>query len=293
MLWFLFAAAAVMIVAAAWYLARPLAAAAQPRGDEQRHQLELTRARLLGQLNELDAARADRGIDLAVAQDEALRLDAELLQVLKDLEALPPPAAAEMIYGERRRWWAALAVLALALPLIAAGLYGMQQAPILSALLRLADGGPTRASLPPEALKMVERLESRLREQPNDPAGWARLGRSYAVMERRSDAQAAYAKAHEQAPNDPEILSEYAWLLFGDNPDYTEGPAKTLYERLLALDPNHPDALWFLGLSAYNKSDTKQAVHYWERLAKLLPPDNPALPEVRKAIARAQGQAKQ
>ncbi len=349
MLWFLFAAAAVMIVTAAWYLARPLATGAQLRGDEQRHQLELMRARLLGQLNELDTERADRGIDPAVAQDEALRLDAELLQVLKDLEALPP-AVAGVVHGEtangpdltgharsafgsppspasgrgnegegargprlnpigetangpslargprldpigeRRRWWAGLAVLALALPLIAAGLYGMQQGPLLSALLRLADGGPARASLPPEALKMVERLESRLREQPNDPAGWARLGRSYAVMERRSDAQAAYAKAHEQAPNDPEILSEYAWLLFGDNPDYTEGPAKTLYERLLALDPNHPDALWFLGLSAYNKSDAKQAVHYWERLAKVLPPDNPALPEVRKAIAKAQGQ---
>ncbi|OGI41567.1 MAG: hypothetical protein A2150_00600 [Candidatus Muproteobacteria bacterium RBG_16_64_11] len=329
------------------------------RGDEQRHQLELTRARLLGQLNELDAARADRGIDATVAQDEALRLDAELLQVLKDIEALPPPVAAELHgetangptittgrtseggktapafsalppsmagasrasdsargprldpigetangpslargprldpIGERRRWRAALAILVLALPLIAAGLYGMQQAPLLSALLRLADGGPARASLPPEALKMVERLESRLREQPNDPAGWAQLGRSYAVMERRSDAQAAYAKAHEQAPNDPEILSDYAWLLFGDNPDYTEGPAKALYERLLALDPNHPDALWFLGLSAYNKSDAKQAVRYWERLAKVLPPDNPALPEVRKAIAKAQGQGKQ
>ena len=188
--------------------------------------------------------------------------------------------------GERRRWRAALAILVLALPLIAAGLYGMQQAPILSALMRLADGGPARASLPPEALKM----ENRLREQPNDPAGWAQLGRSYTVMERRSDAQAAYAKAHELAPANPEILSDYAWLLFSDNPDYTEGPAKALYERLLALDPNHPDALWFLGLSAYNKSDTQQAVRYWERLAKVLPLDNPALPEVRKAIAKAQEQ---
>jgi len=293
MLWPLFAVAAGMIVTAAWYLARPLAAGARLGGDEQRHQLELARARLLGQLNELDVARADLGIDPAVAQDEALRLDAELLQVLKDIEALPAPAAAEELSSERRRWFAALAALAVALPLIAAGLYGMQQAPLLSALMRLADGGPARVSLPPEALKMVERLENRLREQPNDPAGWAQLGRSYTVMERRSDAQAAYAKAHELAPDNPEILSDYAWLVLSDNPDYTEGPVKTLYERLLALDPNHPDALWFLGLSAYNKADAKQAVRYWERLTKVLPPDNPALAEVRKAIAKAQGQEKQ
>jgi len=291
MIWLLFAAATVLTIVTAGYLARPLAARAPASDDEHRHQLELMRARLLGQLNELDAERADRSIDPAVAQDEALRLEAELAQVLKDIETLPPPAAAE-IRGERRRWWAALAVLALILPLIAAGLYGLQHAPILTALARLASGEPPSASLPPEALKMVARLENRLREQPNDPAGWAQLGRSYTVMERRSDALAAYAKAHELAPADAEILSAYAWLLFSDNPHYTEGPAKALYARLLALDPNNPDALWFMGLSAYNKSDFKQAVHYWERLANVLPPDNPALPEVRNAIARVQEQAR-
>ena len=288
MLWLLFAAAALLTLAAAWYLARPLAARLPARDDEQRHQLEAMRARLLAQLNELDAERADRGIDPTVAQDEALRLEAELAQVLRDLETLPPPAVET--HGERTPRWAALALLAVVLPLIAAGLYGWRQAPVVTALARIAGGEPASVSLPPEVLKMVERLENRLREQPNDPAGWAQLGRSYAVLERKSDAQAAYAKAHDLAPANAEILSDYAWLVYSDNPHYTEGPAKTLYQRLLTLDPNHPDALWFLGLSAYNKSDTQQGVRYWERLAKVLPLDNPALPEVRKAIARVQAQ---
>ncbi len=61
---------------------------------------------------------------------------------------------------------------------------------------------------------------------------------------------------------------------------------------LLGQRPNQGQQflLDYLGLSAYNTSDAKLAVRYWERLAKVLPRDNPALPEVRKAIARAQGQ---
>ena len=291
MLLLLPAAATLLILAAAWYLARPLTAAVPARDHEQRHQLEAMRARLLAQLNELDAERADRGIDDAVAQDEALRIEAELAHVLRDLESLPPPAAEHQ--AKRMRGWAALA-LVMILPLSAAGLYGWQQAPLIAALARIAGGEPdARTSLPPEALKMVERLENRLREQPNDAAGWAQLGRSYSVMERLSEAQAAYAKAHALAPDNAEVLSDYAWLVYSDNPHYTEGPAKALYERLLKLDPAHPDALWFLGFSAYNASNFKQAVQYWQRLAALLPPDNPTLPEVQKAIARAQGQAKQ
>lgn len=284
----LLSAAALLTLAVAWYLARPLAARLPARDDEQRHQLEAMRARLLAQLNELDAERADRGIDPAVAQDETLRLEAEFAQVLRDLETLPPPAVET--HGERTPRWVALALLAVVLPLIAAGLYGWRQAPVVTALARIAGGEPLRTPLPPEVLKMVERLEYRLRERPDDAAGWAQLGRSYTVLERKSDAQAAYAKAHELAPANAEILSDYAWLLFSDNPDYTEGPAKALYARLLSLDPANPDALWFMGLSAYNTSNFKQAVHYWQRLAAVLPPDNPALPEVRKAIARAQGQ---
>lgn len=288
MLWLLIVAAVLLILAAAWYLTRPLTAALPVRDHEQRHQLEAMRARLLAQLNELDAERADRGIDDAVAQDEAQRLEAELAQVLLDLETLPPLAAEHP--ATRTRGWVVLALVMIP-PLTAAGLYGWHQAPLITALARIASGEPAaRAALPPEALKMVERLENRLREQPNDAAGWAQLGRSYAVMERLSDAQAAYAKAHALAPDNTEVLSDYAWLVYSDNPHYTEGPAKALYERLLTLDPAHPDALWFLGFSAYNVSNFKLAVQYWQRLAALLPPDNPTLPEVQKAIARAKAQ---
>jgi tetratricopeptide (TPR) repeat protein len=89
---------------------------------------------------------------------------------------------------------------------------------------------------------MVEKLEKRLAAQPNDAEGWARLGRSYVVMERKDKALAAYAKAHELAPDNVAVLSDYAWLVFNENPGITTGLVETLQSPLQAV-PAHPDAL--------------------------------------------------
>ncbi len=42
---------------------------------------------------------------------------------------------------------------------------------------------------------MVASLDARLRENPEDVDGWARLVRSYMVLERRDDARAALERA--------------------------------------------------------------------------------------------------
>jgi cytochrome c-type biogenesis protein CcmH len=46
---------------------------------------------------------------------------------------------------------------------------------------------------------MVERLAGRLEENPDDPAGWLRLGRAYGVLGRADEAKAALDKAEETA----------------------------------------------------------------------------------------------
>lgn len=71
------------------------------------------------------------------------------------------------------------------------------------------DGAPNAAQI----LQMVERLAQRLKTQPNDPAGWARLARSYKVLGRFDDARAAYAQAMAQDPKNAELKADYADLL--------------------------------------------------------------------------------
>jgi cytochrome c-type biogenesis protein CcmH len=54
-------------------------------------------------------------------------------------------------------------------------------------------------------LAMVDKLASRLQSQPDDVEGWARLGRSYMVLNQPEKAKEAYARAVELKPDDAEL----------------------------------------------------------------------------------------
>ena len=153
-----------------------------------------------------------------------------------------------------------LIALAVLLPVVAIGLYAGKQAKTVEQLSQLGPGGQ------PDPFKMVARLEKRLESAPDDPAGWARLGRSYAVLERFDDAKRAYAKATQLAPDDVAILTDYATLLISENPRQPSKEALAAFTRLYQLNPKHPGALWVLGLDAYNNNKYKQAIKHWEAL---------------------------
>jgi cytochrome c-type biogenesis protein CcmH len=57
---------------------------------------------------------------------------------------------------------------------------------------------------------LSDKLAARLAKQPNDPQGWAMLGRSYNVLGRPSDAVKAYEKAIAMLPDDKALLADYA-----------------------------------------------------------------------------------
>ena len=278
---------AVLILAASiWFLARPVTRPAGAVSGEEHHELLQQRGRLLTQLSDLDIETADRNMDAAVIGDERQRLEAELAQVLRQLESLAPAAAvtADALPARTRRM--TLIALAVLLPVAAIGLYAGKQAKTVEQLSQLGPGGQ------PDPFKMVARLEKRLESAPNDPAGWARLGRSYAVLERFDDAKRAYAKATQLAPDDATILTDYATLLISENPRQPSKEALSAFTRLYQLNPKHPGALWVLGLDAYNNGKYKQAIKHWEALLKELPPDAEVAPQVRHVVEQARAKAK-
>lgn len=277
--------AALVVGATVWFIAWPLK---RPRVAlrEGTTQLVQLRDRLLVQLNELDVETGDRNMDPAVVADERRRVEAELAQTLKELERCEENPKADR-QETRSLWGAAVIVLALAVPLLAGGLYYVTNR---ATLAQLPEVGGATAGLPPMVMEMVARLEQRLAQQPDDPEGWARLGRAYQVLERWEEARAAYARAHKLAPNDAEILSAYAGFLVSENPGDPSPEAVALFRRLHQMEPEHPGALWVLGLASYNASEFKQAVRYWESLLKILPPGSEVEPQVRRAIDTARGQ---
>lgn len=281
--------AVLIAIASAWFLARPLRAEPVAMNENGDPLIQL-RDRLLAQLREIDVESGDRNIDATVAADERRRLEAELAQVLKSLAATKSADADAPAASGRRLWLPTVITLAIGLPLVSAGIYFARNSETLAQLGQ----GPTVAGgqVPPMVLQMVARLEARLAEQPADPKGWAQLARAYSVLGRASEARQAYARAYDLAPKDQEILSAYGEFLLSLDPGRPSPEAVTLFQKLYALDPENPAALWTLGLVAYHEQKFAQSVKYWERLLKQLPPDSEATPEIKHAIETARAQAK-
>lgn len=281
-------AALLVALAAAWFIARPLRRPpASAAAEEPREVLVQLRDRLLAQLQELEVESADRNIDPTVAGDERQRLEAELAQVLKRLDA---PARTEAGAAAPRALWAAVLVaLAVGLPLVAAGLYFTHQGAVLTQLGEIE--ALAHGEVPPVVRDMVARLEQRLAEQPNDPQGWARLGRAYAVLGRPAEAKRAYAQALALAPGDIEITAAYADFLLSLSPTRPSAQTVALFRKVHAADPTHPGALWALGVAAYQDGQFEQAADYWAQLRAQLPPGHELTGELERAIAATRARA--
>ena len=132
---------------------------------------------------------------------------------------------------------------------------------------------------------MVESLAARLEKNPNDPEGWRRLARSYAVLGEPEKVLDTLRLAVEMAPEDVVTLHTYASALSGElgaNPP--PGAAIEVYERILELDPEDGAALWFVGLAASERGDAAVARAHWERLLSLLAPGTEEHEAVRAAL---------
>lgn len=136
---------------------------------------------------------------------------------------------------------------------------------------------------------MVDGLAARLAQSPDDLAGWQRLARAREVLGETEAAIAAHRQIVRLAPKSIEALLGLARALFPPSATLT-GPAPAefydLMRRVLALDANQPEALWFAGLDAAQQGDKPQALAHWRRLLALLPDDAPPRKQLLQEIER-------
>jgi cytochrome c-type biogenesis protein CcmH len=124
----------------------------------------------------------------------------------------------------------------------------------------------------PDVAAMVAKLETHLREDPNDLTGWVMLGRSYVALERMDDAIVAYDHAHRLDAGNAEAalgLGEAMSLRAGGN--ITPEAAK-LFEQALSLEPGNPKALLYGGFAAAARGDVAAARNRWLALKEMHPP---------------------
>ncbi len=217
------------------------------------------------QMAELDADRQN-GV-LSEAQYHAARLDLQ-----RNLLEISDNEVPRGVTGKSWRWPALVTTLVLV--------------PGLAALIYQGYGGGPQALDPPQQVAaqapttdasgeidmIVTTLRNRLEESPDDPVGWALLGRAYKAMGRNLASVQAYAKSLEHGgDHDANILIDYADLLGTVSGGSLEGRPRDLIRRALDIEPDHVTGLWLAGTADFRAGNYSGAREHWERLARLLP----------------------
>lgn len=146
--------------------------------------------------------------------------------------------------------------------------------------------GAAAAMTPEKINEMVDRLAAKLKDNPNDLTGWARLALAYKVQGRLDEAAAAYVKTGKLMDSDPDLMTQYADLL-ATKAKSMQGKPSELVNKALTLAPKNPMALMMAGQAAYQAGKFDVAVKHWQTALSVLPPGSPDIEPLRAEIADA------
>lgn len=140
---------------------------------------------------------------------------------------------------------------------------------------------------------MVDGLAARLEDDPDDIEGWLRLAQSRKVLGEDEAANEAYRRAMEIEPESPEVIRAFASSLLGaphpeTNVATVGQEAAGLYGKLVKLDPDDPEANWYLGLAAVQDGEIDEAKTRWQRVLDVLGPDHPNYAAVQSSLQQVE-----
>jgi cytochrome c-type biogenesis protein CcmH len=253
----------------------------------------------LGRGRATTAARLDH--DLAVYREQLKELEVDVARgVVPEGEAanarreierriLRAGAEAEKAASARPKLALAVAV-GIAMPVASGLLYARLGSPALPDQPLAQRNVPSEQRHAPdnkEIANLVERLATRLQNDPNDRAGWILLGRSYVMLERHQEAVAAYARAVALDPKDAEAQMAYGEAqVYAGSGVVTSGALKA-FETTLQADPRHPGARYYTALALAQAGDFKTAFERWRALEADSAADAPWMGALRQRIAEA------
>lgn len=135
-------------------------------------------------------------------------------------------------------------------------------------------------------LGMVEGLEARLADTPDNPQGWDRLIRARQTLGDTDGLLRALVAAANTYPDQMErqVVALEAIILEQQEADYLDA-ALALLDRINTLSPRGPQFLFFAGHFAVISGETDLAVSLWGELAAGLDDTNPIKRELEEQIA--------
>ena len=134
--------------------------------------------------------------------------------------------------------WRTALVIAFVLPVAALALYAGSGRPLAWMMATTMSGG--QADSTSRLRASIAELADRLEQDPDNAEGWLLLARSYQGTGQIAESVSAYARASALAPDDPDLMVEYANVLSRQNGRSLAGRPSELLDRALQLAPDNP-----------------------------------------------------
>ena len=234
-----------------------------------------------------DLARANlewyrlRQQELDTEGDDALQDDARLrlLEDEQQVEAVAP----SMPRARAFPLWSLLPLIAL----LASGLYyflGAAPDVLIARQLESLDD----ASSPEQMQQLMQQIESRASQRPDNLAYVALLGRYYMGQQDYARAAQTYGSLALGAPEDAQALAYAAQAQYLAAGRSLSDAARMNAEQALAINPHQRTALGLLGMASYEQGQFRAAIDYWQRLLAMETPGSESARMIAGVIASAQ-----
>ena len=262
-------------------------------GDELSQELadlEVEREVLVRSIQELDVELAQGRLESVDYERLKATDERRLLQVLDRLEALQAQNVELQVENidsaTRKRIWLPVTVCTLAVLFASVGIYGFVQ---WQAIQKLARAQNEMGRDGPNPLEMVEKLEERLRENPDDLQGQTMAGRSYLALERFEEAQQAWTKVLELDPRNHEAHYNLGVILVErrkfDDPEVFNS-ALAHFDTVLVDLPNQPGVNWYRGVALWYLNRHRETEEAWATAFKNLDPASQDAAYVKEALGK-------
>lgn len=151
-----------------------------------------------------------------------------------------------------------------------------------------SEGRPKSTDQSDMILGMVQGLAARLQDNPDNLDGWLMLAKSHQVLGQPEKQLEALRRALEIAPNNPNIIGRLARAILNGNREADKLPSASvkLFERVLKLDENNTEALYFVGLAKAQKGEISLARIKWTKLLSKLDVESRARELVQQQLNR-------
>ena len=243
--------------------------------DQERADLSVEREVLRQSLQELDVELAQGRLE----QEDYDRLKAtderRLIDVLDRLEALAATQTHESSTEQTKKTgtaWGSAITASLIVLVLSVGIYSFLQWRTINRLVDVqAQMATPQVSDPRE---MVARLETRLKENPDDVQGQMMAGRSYMALNRVDNAKKAYEKVLELDARNHEAHYNLGIIMIEerkfDDPKIFEAALKHFDVVLVDL-PNQPGVNWYKGKALWFLKRHRETEEFWATAYRIFP----------------------